>query len=42
MKKSDNNLFILDSSLNLKMFSYIQDKIELMSSGLYQLLEEQM
>ena len=26
MKKSDNNLFILDSSLNLKMFSYIQDK----------------
>ena len=26
MKKSDNNLFILDTSLNLKVFSYIQDK----------------
>lgn len=26
MKRSDNNLFILDSSLNLKVFSYIQDK----------------
>ena len=26
MKKSDNNLFILDTSLNLKIFSYIEDK----------------